>query len=189
MKMVEFGKKLLSLPSIADLVEKVAETYKSGWEVYPQESEGTGWADIHNLCVSVQSCRTIVSISSWMAVPKTTVPVSRSRSRATPTGLSATSSLSPSNTEPFRERTLVVNCGVRVCTLVSAYRQMGTARAIRSYLPRRWTTPESTSRTSWTASLTPTVSPTGKRRASVRSSKQSSVSTHARESVSSVVFP
>ena len=52
MKMVEFGKKLLSLPSIADLVEKVAETYKSGWVVYPQESEGTGWSDIHNLCVS-----------------------------------------------------------------------------------------------------------------------------------------
>ena len=52
MKMVEFGKKLLSLPSIASLVEKVADTYKSGWVVYPQESEGTGWADIHNLCVS-----------------------------------------------------------------------------------------------------------------------------------------
>ena len=52
MKMVEFGKKLLSLPSIASLVEKVADTYKSGWVVYPQESEGTGWSDIHNLCVS-----------------------------------------------------------------------------------------------------------------------------------------
>lgn len=54
MKMVEFGKKLLSLPVIADLAEKVADTYKTGWEVYPpiQDLEGTGWAGIHNLCVS-----------------------------------------------------------------------------------------------------------------------------------------
>lgn len=54
MKMVEFGKQLLSLPSIADLVEKVAETYKSGWVVYPPkvDRERTGWPDIHNLCVS-----------------------------------------------------------------------------------------------------------------------------------------
>ena len=53
MKMVEFGKKLLSLPSIADLVKKVA-SIKSGWEFHPPtvESECTGWADIHNLCVS-----------------------------------------------------------------------------------------------------------------------------------------
>jgi hypothetical protein len=53
MKIVEFGKKLLSLPRIADLVKKVA-AIKSGWEVYPPtvESECTDWADIHNLCVS-----------------------------------------------------------------------------------------------------------------------------------------
>lgn len=54
MKMVEFGKKLLSLPSIADLVKKVADTYTSGLDVYPPtvDTEGTVWADLHNLCVS-----------------------------------------------------------------------------------------------------------------------------------------
>ena len=54
MKMVEFCKKLLSLRVIADLAEKVADTYKSGLDVDPpiEDWEGTGWADIHNLCVS-----------------------------------------------------------------------------------------------------------------------------------------
>lgn len=54
MKMVEFGKQLLSLPSIADLVKKVADTYTSGLDIYPQtvDTKGTYWADLHNLCVS-----------------------------------------------------------------------------------------------------------------------------------------
>lgn len=52
--MVEFGKQLLSLPSIADLVKKVADTYTSGLDIYPQtvDTKGTYWADLHNLCVS-----------------------------------------------------------------------------------------------------------------------------------------
>lgn len=54
MKMVEFGKQLLSLPSIADLVKKVTDTYTSGLDVYPPtvDTERTYWADLHNLCVS-----------------------------------------------------------------------------------------------------------------------------------------
>ena len=53
MKMFEFGKKLLSLPGIAKLVKTLDYT-KSGWFVRKPtvDLEGTGWADIHNLCVS-----------------------------------------------------------------------------------------------------------------------------------------